>query len=58
MQDAADSVFVEFSAGKGYLSSMICDSCPARKVVMLDRQSFKLKADRCDTHSCCPCLRG
>lgn len=38
--------FVEFGAGRGYLSHMLCDCYGARTLVMVERRSYKFKADR------------
>ena len=46
LQNPRETVYVEFGAGKGYLSSMLADCSGAEKVVMLDRRGFKTKADR------------
>ena len=46
MQDGPDLTIVEFGAGKGYLSSMMCDCSPVQRVVLVDNKSFRLKADR------------
>ena len=44
---AEGSVYVEFGAGKGYLSAMLADCCPGvRRLALVDRRGFKLKADR------------
>jgi len=40
------ATIVEFGAGRGYLTSMIADSTPAQRLVLLDRTSFRFKADR------------
>ena len=38
--------FVELGAGKGFLSLALLDACDAKDVVLLDRDAFRLKADR------------
>jgi tRNA:m4X modification enzyme len=45
---AGTTTFVEFGAGKGYLSSMLADCCGGGLggVVLMDRRGFKGKADR------------
>ena len=47
MQNAEGRVYVEFGAGKGYLSSMLADASKARDFVLLDVRGFRNKADRC-----------
>lgn len=48
---AAGVAYVEYGAGKGYLSHMLSLCCPeARKVVMMDVRGFKEKADRSMRH--------
>ncbi len=46
MQNAEGHVYIEFGAGKGYLSSMLADASAARHFVLLDMRSFRMKADR------------
>lgn len=46
LQKAEERVFIEFGAGKGYLSSMLADASSARQFVLLDMRSFRMKADR------------
>ena len=41
-----DSTFVEFGAGKGYLTALLAECTGARKLVMMDQGAFGLKADR------------
>ena len=48
MQNAEARVYVEFGAGKGYLSSMLADASTARQFVLLDVRGFRNKADRQD----------
>lgn len=45
-QDAQQQTYVEFGAGKGYLSSMLADGSDAKHFVLLDNQVFRMKADR------------
>ena len=47
MQNAGGRVYIEFGAGKGYLSSMLADASTARAFVLLDVRGFRNKADRC-----------
>ncbi|KAA6427896.1 MAG: tRNA guanosine-2 -O-methyltransferase TRM13 protein [Trebouxia sp. A1-2] len=44
--NAERCVYIEFGAGKGYLSSMLADASAARHFVLLDMRSFRMKADR------------
>ncbi|CAM6018850.1 unnamed protein product [Sphagnum balticum] len=37
---------VELGAGRGYLSHMLCDCYSVQNVVMIERRSYKFKADR------------
>ncbi|KAL0025254.1 hypothetical protein WJX77_010713 [Trebouxia sp. C0004] len=46
LQNAERHAYIEFGAGKGYLSSMLADSSAARHFVLLDMRSFRMKADR------------
>ncbi|DBA70544.1 TPA: hypothetical protein ACH3X2_011942 [Trebouxia sp. C0005] len=46
LQNAERCVYIEFGAGKGYLSSMLADASAARHFVLLDMRSFRMKADR------------
>ena len=46
MQDAAGTAFLELGAGKAYLACMLAEAFPARHLVLVDHQSFKLQADR------------
>ncbi|KAL3689459.1 hypothetical protein R1sor_015768 [Riccia sorocarpa] len=41
-----ESVYVEFGAGRGYLSQMLCDSYGVSSVVLVERKAYKYKADR------------
>ena len=47
MQNAEGRVYLEYGAGKGYLSSMLADASKARDFVLLDVRGFRNKADRC-----------
>ncbi|GLU16686.1 hypothetical protein SLE2022_331060 [Rubroshorea leprosula] len=40
------SAVVEFGAGRGYLTQMLADCYGIRRVFLVERQSYKLKADR------------
>lgn len=52
MQDPQHTVFVEFGAGKGYLSCMLAESFPdVGSLILVDRQGFRLTADRCHAHA-------
>lgn len=44
--EAGATTYVEFGAGKGYLSSMLADCSAARRLVMMDVRGFQKKADR------------
>lgn len=46
MQEAQQQTYIEFGAGKGYLSSMLADASEAQQFVLLDMRSFRMKADR------------
>ncbi|KAI5060655.1 hypothetical protein GOP47_0025075 [Adiantum capillus-veneris] len=41
-----EPVFVEFGAGRGYLAHMLADCYIAQKIVLVERRSYKFKADR------------
>jgi len=41
-----DITFVEFGAGKGYLTALLAECTGARKLVIMDQGAFGLKADR------------
>ncbi|GAB2298515.1 hypothetical protein Dimus_032578 [Dionaea muscipula] len=40
------SAVIEFGAGRGYLTQMLADCYGIRKVILVERKSYKLKADR------------
>ncbi|OVA13547.1 Methyltransferase TRM13 [Macleaya cordata] len=40
------SAVVEFGAGRGYLTQMLADCYGIKKVLLVERKSYKLKADR------------
>ncbi|KAG6547869.1 hypothetical protein Mapa_010689 [Marchantia paleacea] len=44
--DRESRAFVEFGAGRGYLSQMLCDSYGVSSVVLVERKAYKYKADR------------
>jgi tRNA:m4X modification enzyme len=47
MERPKDTTFIEFGAGKGYLTAMLADCWPdAGRLVMMDVRGFKLVADR------------
>ncbi|GAB4817542.1 hypothetical protein N2152v2_004588 [Parachlorella kessleri] len=46
LRNLRETVYVEFGAGKGYLSSMLADCSGVGRLVMMDRRGFKTKADR------------
>lgn len=49
LHSASQKAFVEFGAGRGYLSCALADCAPnLEKLVLVDIRGFKLKADRCD----------
>ena len=48
LQNAQKQTYIEFGAGKGYLSSMLADGSDAKQLVVLDNQTFRMKADRYD----------
>ncbi|GAB4830259.1 hypothetical protein Ancab_019898 [Ancistrocladus abbreviatus] len=41
-----DLAVIEFGAGRGYLTQMLADCYGIRKVFLVERKSYKLKADR------------
>ncbi|KAL0284443.1 UNVERIFIED_CONTAM: tRNA:m(4)X modification enzyme TRM13 [Sesamum angustifolium] len=45
-RDADVSAVVEFGAGRGYLTQMLADCYGIKKVLLVERKSYKLKADR------------
>lgn len=45
--EADQTVYVEFGAGTGYLSAHLAECTLARRLILLDRGSFRMKADRC-----------
>lgn len=58
LRDAKDTVYVEFGAGKGYLTCMLADCYPeASSLVMMDVRGFKLVADRRLRHTAMQRLR-
>ena len=50
LEGAARSIgvctFVEFGAGKGYLTALLSECTGVRRLVLMDHGAFKLKADR------------
>lgn len=46
LQDAGQVTYVEYGAGKGYLSEMLSACTDANKLVVMDVRGFKHKADR------------
>ncbi|PIN24557.1 tRNA:m4X modification enzyme [Handroanthus impetiginosus] len=44
--DTDVSAVVEFGAGRGYLTQMLADCYGIKKVLLVERKSYKLKADR------------
>lgn len=46
LQLLPSATLIEFGAGRGYLTSMIADTSPAKQLILLDRTSFRFKADR------------
>ena len=51
----AEATFVEFGAGKGYLTALLAECTGARRLVMMDLGAFGLKADRYASYdlTCC-----
>ncbi|KAL8054592.1 hypothetical protein ABFX02_04G002600 [Erythranthe guttata] len=45
-KDSDISTVVEFGAGRGYLTQMLADCYGIKKVLLVERKSYKLKADR------------
>ncbi|XP_010456115.1 PREDICTED: tRNA:m(4)X modification enzyme TRM13 homolog [Camelina sativa] len=45
-EDNSVSAVVEFGAGRGYLTQMLADCYGINKVYLVERKSYKLKADR------------
>ncbi|KAK6118145.1 hypothetical protein DH2020_048129 [Rehmannia glutinosa] len=45
-RDTDVSAVVEFGAGRGYLTQMLADCYGIKKVLLVERKSYKLKADR------------
>ncbi|XP_024009854.1 tRNA:m(4)X modification enzyme TRM13 homolog isoform X2 [Eutrema salsugineum] len=45
-KDENVSAVVEFGAGRGYLTQMLADCYGVKKVYLVERKSYKLKADR------------
>lgn len=45
-RDADVSAVVEFGAGRGYLTQMLADCYGIKKVLLVERKAYKLKADR------------
>ncbi|EFJ11659.1 hypothetical protein SELMODRAFT_125891 [Selaginella moellendorffii] len=41
-----EECFIEFGAGRGYLSHMLSDCYAADNVILVERRSYKFKADR------------
>jgi 16S rRNA G1207 methylase RsmC len=46
LQDPQNTLFVEFGAGKGYLSCMLAESMGVGGLVLVDQSGFRLTADR------------
>ncbi|XP_058197412.1 uncharacterized protein LOC131313232 isoform X1 [Rhododendron vialii] len=46
VDDACVPAVVEFGAGRGYLTQMLADCYGIKKVFLVERKSYKLKADR------------
>ncbi len=47
MQEAERRVYVELGAGKGYLGLAVAEVAPGTSLVLMDRGTFRLAADRC-----------
>lgn len=58
LDGAAETAFLEFGAGAGYLSLMLVACCDARTLVLVDSGTFRLKADRCALRALRPSLRS
>ena len=48
VQDTCGTNFLELGAGKAYLACMLAEAFPVQSLVLVDNQSFKLQADRCN----------
>ena len=46
-QEAQQRAYVEFGAGKGYLGLALVDAAPGAALVLVDKGTFRLPADRC-----------
>lgn len=57
-QEAQQRAYVEFGAGKGYLGLALVDAAPGAALVLVDRGTFRLPADRraCCFRTCCLCI--
>ena len=57
-QEAQQRAYVEFGAGKGYLGLALVDTAPGAALVLVDKGTFRLPADRraCCFHTCCLCI--
>lgn len=47
LQRPRSTEFVEFGAGKAYLACMLAESFGAGELVLVDKDTFRLSADRC-----------
>lgn len=45
MQRAANTKWIEFGAGRGYLALMLADVSGARDIVLNDRRGYRFKVD-------------
>jgi len=46
LRDSAATCFVEYGAGKAYLTLMVAEAVPARAFVVMDSAALRMKADR------------
>lgn len=46
LHDCVSPAVVEFGAGRGYLTHMLADCYEMKKIYLVERRSYKLKADR------------
>ncbi|KAH7444878.1 hypothetical protein KP509_02G095400 [Ceratopteris richardii] len=46
LDEESDPVFIEFGAGRGYLSHMLADCYNIQNIMLIERRSYKFKADR------------
>lgn len=53
-------MYIEFGAGKGYLGLALVDAAPGAALVLVDKGTFRLPADRraCCLPACRPLFRA